>query len=160
VETYRSSRSARGLPHGNRALIGAIQSDQRFRVPSIRFAEAYRAKQPRTFMYLFTYESPAMHGALRACHALELPFVFGTLAAPFQDRFAGSGPAVTQLSETMMDSWLAFARTGNPSSLTAGDWVPYDTDRRATMVFDAKTQLEDAPYDEERAAWEQLGDLR
>jgi para-nitrobenzyl esterase len=160
VEAYRASRATRGLPHSNRALIGAIQSDQRFRIPSIRFAEAYRVKQPRTFMYLFTYESPAMRGALRACHALELPFVFGTLDAPFQDRFAGRGEAVNQLSETMMDAWLAFARTGSPATLTAGDWVPYDTDRRATMVFDAKTRLEDAPYEEERAAWDRLADLR
>jgi para-nitrobenzyl esterase len=160
IETYRGSRAERGLPHGNRALIGAIQSDQRFRIPSIRFAEAYRAKQPRTFMYLFTYESPSMRGALRACHALELPFVFGTLSAPYQDRFAGTGPAVTTLSETMMDCWLSFARSGNPNNLNAGDWVPYDPERRATMVFDTKTSLEDAPYEEERAAWDRLGDLR
>lgn len=160
LETYRGSRAGRGLPHSNRALIGAVQSDQRFRIPSVRFAEAYRAKQSQTFMYLFTYESPSMRGALRACHALELPFVFGTLHAPFQDRFAGRGAAVTELSETMMESWLAFARTGNPSSLRAGDWVPYDRDRRATMVFDRKTELVDAPYEEERAAWDRLGEMR
>jgi carboxylesterase type B len=34
-----------------------------------------------------------------------------------------------------------------------GDWVPYDSARRATMVFDTKIALEDAPYEEERAAW-------
>jgi para-nitrobenzyl esterase len=157
LETYRASREGRGLPHGNRALIGAVQSDQRFRIPSIRFAEAYRARQPRTFMYLFTYESPSMRGALRACHALELPFVFGTLSAPFQDRFAGTGPAVAELSETMMDSWIAFAKAGSPTTLRAGDWVPYDAGRRATMVFDVKTRLEDAPFEEERAAWAGLG---
>jgi para-nitrobenzyl esterase len=160
LETYRASRAERGLPHGNRALIGAVQSDQRFRIPSIRFAEAYRAKQPHTYMYLFTYESPSMRGALRACHALELPFVFGTLNAPYQDRFAGRGAAVTELSETMMDSWLSFARTGNPSSLRAGDWVPYDPERRATMVFDTKTGLQDSPYEEERVAWERVGETR
>jgi carboxylesterase type B len=44
--------------------------------------------------------------------------------------------------------------------LGAGDWIPYDSDRRATMIFDRKTQLEDAPYEEERSAWERLGDLR
>ncbi len=154
LDVYRSSRAERGLPATPRALIGALQSDARFRMPSVRFAEAYRAHQPRTFMYLFTYESPAMRGALRACHALEIPFVFGTLAAPFQDRFAGRGPHVNALSEVMMDAWLAFARTGNPSTLSAGDWVPYDPERRATMVFDRVTRLEDAPYEEERAVWE------
>jgi para-nitrobenzyl esterase len=154
LRVYRASRASRGLPHSNRALIGALESDAHFRIPSIRFAEAYRARQPHTFMYLFTYESPSMRGALRACHALELPFVFGTLDAPYQDRFAGTGPAVDALSHTMMDTWLSFAKTGNPSNLRAGDWIPYDTNRRATMIFDRQTRLEDAPYEEERAAWD------
>ncbi|HKU43663.1 MAG TPA: carboxylesterase family protein [Polyangiales bacterium] len=154
LEIYRGSRQRHGLPHSNRALLSALESDAFFRIPSIRFAEAYRRVQPRTFMYLFTYESPSMRGALRACHALELPFVFGTLDAPFQDRFAGKGPDVSALSETMMDAWLGFARSSNPSTLRVGDWVPYDAERRATMVFDRQTRLEDAPYDEERAAWD------
>jgi para-nitrobenzyl esterase len=153
LATYRESRSARGLPHGNRALLGAIQSDFRFRIPAIRYAEAYRAQQAATFMYLFCYESPAMRGALRACHALEIPFVFGTLGAPFQDRFAGKGEAVDRLSERMMDAWLAFARRGSPS-MSHADWIPYDAQRRATLVFDKESRLEDAPYDQERAAWD------
>jgi para-nitrobenzyl esterase len=104
-------------------------------------------------MYLFTYESPAMRGALRACHALEIPFVFGTLDKPYQDRFAGKGPAAEALSAVMMDAWLAFAKAGNPSTDRA-DWVPYDQQRRATMVFDKVSGLEDDPYREERAAWD------
>jgi para-nitrobenzyl esterase len=154
LEVYRASRTARGLPSTNRALLGAIQSDLRFRIPSVRYAEAYRARNPNTFMYLFTYESPAMRGALRACHALEIPFVFGTLDAPFQDKFAGKGPAVEALSEQMMDAWLGFARRSQPSHPRLGDWIPYDTSRRATMVFDSKSSLTDAPYEEERAAWD------
>jgi para-nitrobenzyl esterase len=154
LEVYRGSRTRRALPHSNRALLGAIQSDHGFRIPAVRYAEAYRARQSKTFMYLFTYESPAMRGALRACHALEIPFVFGTLGAPLQDRFAGKGPAVEALSQVMMDCWLAFAHTGNPTHPSAGDWLPYDSERRATMVFDLKTKLEDAPYEDERACWD------
>jgi para-nitrobenzyl esterase len=153
LEVYRASRARRKLPHGNRALLGAIQTDARFRMPSILFAEAYRALQPSTFMYLFTYESPAMRGALRSCHALEIPFVFGTLDAPYQDKFAGKGEAVDRLSHAMMDAWLAHSLRGNPTHPSVGDWVPYDGTRRATMVFDTRTALEDAPYEDERAAW-------
>jgi len=153
LAVYRASRARRNLPHGNRALLGAIQTDARFRIPSILFAEAYRALQPSTFMYLFTYESPAMRGALRACHALEIPFVFGTLDAPYQDKFAGKGEVVERLSTAMMDAWLAHSLRGNPAHPSVGDWVPYDSSRRATMVFDTKIALEDAPYEDERAAW-------
>ncbi|MFI5306885.1 MAG: carboxylesterase family protein, partial [Polyangiales bacterium] len=153
LETYRGSRASRGLPSNNRALLGAIQTDFRFRMPSIAFAEAHGSRQPETFMYLFTYESPAMRGALRACHALEIPFVFGTLDAPLQDRFVGKGEAVEALSQTMMDSWLAFSRNGNPSTEGLGAWNAYEPGRRATMVFDRACALQDAPFEEERASW-------
>ena len=70
-----------------------------------------------------------------------------------QDRFAGKGPEVEQLSATMMDAWLSFARTGDPSTprLT---WQPYELEHRTTMVFDLCTSLEDAPLDDERAVWD------
>jgi para-nitrobenzyl esterase len=95
-----------------------------------------------------------MRGALGACHALEIPFVFGTLANPGVDKFAGSGPDADKLSTQMMDAWLAFARTGDPNHDGASvEWPAYDVDRRATMVFGPDTHVEDAPYDEERALW-------
>lgn len=153
---YRESRRKLGLPHGNRAIIHAIQTDLRFRVPCLRVAEAHLAHGPDTFVYLFSHESPASRGALRACHALELPFVFGTLDAPTQDRFAGKGPEVERLSAQMMDAWIAFAHSGNPSHAALDRWERYDTARRPTMVFDRRSRLEHAPLDAERAAWDGL----
>jgi para-nitrobenzyl esterase len=120
-----------------------------FRVGSIGAAEAHAVHQPRTYSYLFTWESPAMGGALGACHALELPFVFGTLDAPGIDRFAGSGPEVKALSEQMMDAWLTFARTGE------APWPAYESGRRATMVFGPHTSVQDAPMDDERRLWQE-----
>jgi para-nitrobenzyl esterase len=155
LEIYRRSRSARGLPHNERALLAAISSDGLWRIPSMRFAEAHRRHQPATFQYLFTYESPAMRGALRSCHALELPFMFGTFDTPGQDKFAGSGEAVERLSARMMDSWLAFTSSGDPS-VPGQCWPPYDVEQRPTMVFDHETALEHAPYEDERAAWADL----
>ena len=157
VEVYRRSRARRQLPHAERALLSAIHSDALWRVPSGRFAEAHRAHQPATFQYLFTYESPAVHGAMRSCHALELAFVFGTLAVPGQAQFAGTGEAVQRLSERMMDAWLAFTRTGDPSvDAPTQAWPAYDAERRPTMVFGLDSALEHAPYEEERAAWDDL----
>ena len=157
LEVYRESRGARGLPHNERALLAAISSDALWRVPSMRFAEAYRRQQPATHQYLFTYESPAMRGALRSCHGLELPFVFGTLDAPGQDKFAGQGDAQLRLSARMMDSWIAFVRSGDPSLAAAQQsWPAYELQQRPTMVFDRQSGLEHAPYEQERAAWDDL----
>jgi para-nitrobenzyl esterase len=155
VAAYRQSRAEQGLPHDDGAITRAVAGDIRFRIPSIRFAEAQAARGQPAYMYLFTHTSPAMRGALGACHALDLPFVFGTLDAPLQDRFAGAGPEVEALSGAMMRSWIAFAKTGDPNYDGATvEWSQYDAHRRATLIFDTTIRVEDAPLDEERAAWD------
>lgn len=157
LDIYRGSRKARGLPHSDRALLAAISSDALWRMPSMRFTEAHLKNEPRTYQYLFTYGSPAMRGALGSCHALELAFVFGTLASDGQAAFAGSGAAQDRLSERMMDSWLAFARTGDPSVPGPNQtWPAYELERRPTLVFDLESGLQLDPYGEERAAWDGL----
>lgn len=153
---YRASRTALGLPSENLDILDAVQSDLRFRIPSIRLAAAQRAVQPNTYLYLFTHASPARKGALGACHALEMPFVFGTVGAPTQDRFCGTGPEVERLSAEMNAAWAAFARTGDPGT-PALAWPAFDPDRRTTMVFGtAGSGAQDDPLGEERAAIEAL----
>jgi para-nitrobenzyl esterase len=56
----------------------------------------------------------------------------------------------------MMDAWIAFARTGDPSHAGIGRWEPYDGVQRPTMVFDRASGLERDPYGEERRAAESL----
>ena len=156
ASTYAEVLRGRDLPCSNLDVFDAVQTDSRFRIPAIRLAEAQCAHQPGTHLYLFVQESPARRGALGACHALELPFVFGTLEAPGQDRFAGSGPAVEKLSEQMMDAWLGFARSGDPSHPGIGVWPGYAVDARPTLVFGPESRCVDAPLDEERALWADL----
>ena len=154
VRAYRESRTALKLPSTNLDILDAITGDEMFRIPSIRLAEAQRKHQPRTHMYLFTFESPARRGALGACHALELAFMFGTLDAPTQDKFAGKGPVVDRLSSNMMDAWINFTRGGNPSHPGIGTWSAYDATDRATMIFGRESKLERAPFEDERKAWD------
>jgi para-nitrobenzyl esterase len=69
-----------------------------------------------------------------------------------------AGPAAEKLATQMQDAWLAFARSGDPSNESTGQWKPYDEAHRSTMIFGANTKLEDAPRDEERRAWEGVPD--
>jgi len=79
--------------------------------------------------------------------------VFGTLDAPTQDKFAGSGPDVERLSREMMDSWLSFATGGDPAHASIAPWSQYDADKRPTMIFGTKASgQEHDPFGEERAA--------
>ena len=150
VEVYRKSRSGHGLPSANADLFDAIVTDMRFRIPAQRLVEAQRPHQEKTFSYLFCWESP---GLKSACHGLEIPFQFGTHARPGVRGFAGTGPAADQLSAHMMDAWTAFMRDGDPSH-SALAWEAFETESRPTLVFDERSRLAPAPFDEERAVWE------
>jgi para-nitrobenzyl esterase len=149
---YERSRRALALPHHERALLRAIEGDLRFRMAAVRLAETHVRAEIPVYVYMFTYESPALRGVLGACHALELPFVFGTYRAPQQDRFAGSGPAVEALSATLMQSWLSFAERDRPEQ--PADFKRYELQQRPTMLFDRECRLAWDPLGEERAAWE------
>jgi para-nitrobenzyl esterase len=156
LDVYRASRAEKGLPHHDRALRRALLGDLRFRIPSVRFADAHSARGLPTYAYLFTHESRALRGALGACHALELPFVFGTLDAPLQGRFAGTGERVRALSASMMRSWTAFARTGDPAGDgPEGAWPRFEASDRLTRILDLTSRVENSPFDAERRAWEQ-----
>jgi para-nitrobenzyl esterase len=152
IETYRSSRPE--APAWD--LLDAIETDHRFRVPAVRLAEAQSAHQPSTWSYLFTWTSPARRGLLGACHALELPFVFGTFDAPTMDRFAGTRPDVDGLSQAMMDAWVRFGVSGDPNDEGRPDWAPYSASDRETMVFGREQALAPEPDANEIAAWEGL----
>ncbi len=153
VEAYRQARSQRNLAVTPVELFIAIQSDRIFRMPAIKLAEArYRRQQP-TYMYLFNWVSPLMNGILGACHALELGFVFGTL----DDNFTGSGEEARALSRKIQDAWTGFARHGSTSCESIGEWKLYG-ERRETKVLGKQSILVEAPYDEERRAWEPFAD--
>jgi para-nitrobenzyl esterase len=157
VETYRSTREGRAFTEPYE-LFCAIETDRVFRLPAIRLAEAQSAHQPATFFYQFTWESPSLGGALGACHAVDLPFVFGVLDKEGTELFAGGGPEAHQLSERVMDAWIGFARGGDPGhpGLPGGRWEAYDSDRRATMMLGRECAIEFAPGDRERRAWDGL----
>jgi len=154
VNTYREARAARGEAIVPPELWFAIDSDRSFRYPAMRLAQIHRAHQARTYAYLFTWQSPFLGGVLGACHALELPFVFGTLDQPMLASFAGSGAAADLLAARMQDAWIGFAHSGVPGHDALGEWPAYDEAHRATMLLGAEVGVEHAPREPERRVWE------
>ena len=56
------------------------------------------------YQYLFTAESPALGGARRSAHCIEVGFVFGTHELRGQEEgFFGSGPTADALSKSDFD---------------------------------------------------------
>ncbi len=156
IDTYENARAARRDSTTITDLFAAIETDRVFRVPGIRLSETHSRREPRSFNYLFTWKSPAMGGILGSCHALELGFVFGTHRIPGMVPFCGSGPQADRLATQMQDAWIAFARSGDPSCESIGEWPSYTESQRATMIFGEKSGAENAPLDAERGAWESV----
>ncbi|HEX2484686.1 MAG TPA: carboxylesterase/lipase family protein [Myxococcota bacterium] len=148
VATYRDARRSRGESVAPLELYAAIHTDRTFTVPAIRLAEAQAAREPRTFAYRVDHESPMLGGVLGACHAIELPFVFGTYDLPNGDQFAGKGPEVEALSAAMMDAWLRFAASADPG------WPAYEPSRRVTRVFGRSFATDEDPRSDERRVWD------
>jgi para-nitrobenzyl esterase len=102
------------------ALTDAM-NDLVFRWPARRFAEEHKG---RTHMYEFDWRSPAFAGELGACHGMELPFVFDTLAcATGPQGLAGEAPPQA-LADRVHRIWVDFAKDGSLP------WAEFDRETR------------------------------
>lgn len=137
-------------------VYNAALTDRVFRVPSVRLANA---QQPNgsTYVYLFTWQSTAFDGKLRACHALEIPFVWDNLDQTGVTFLTGPiTDDMRHLATTMNEAWAAFARTGNPSTSTLAAWPKWDPETRPTMVIDTDSAVELDPAGHEIEVWSEL----
>ncbi len=128
-------------------LVTALTASN-FGVRSILLAErkAVRGKAP-VWSYDFDWATPAFGGRLKACHSVEVPFVFDTLQVIGE---AHRKPGAQALADRVSRTWAAFARTGKM------DWSPYTAARRTTMVFDDQCGTVDDPDGEVRPIWQEV----
>ncbi len=147
VQTYRGARP--GASFGE--LRSAIMGDALFGAGSWALASAHaRHPESATFGYEFAWRSDALGGELGAAHAVELPFVFDLAHLPRlrgPGGLLGRGDLPADLAARVHQTWIRFARTGDPG------WTPYDNERRATMRIDTEWVQMDDPRSAERRAW-------
>ncbi len=147
---YRAARRERGEDDSPDEIFIAVIGDLMLRVPGLRLADAQTSRAP-TYAYLFDWKSPGLDDALGSCHALELPFVFGTHAVV--PEFAGSGPDADAFAELTMDTWLAFAKTGNPAT-AATDSPSWDADTKPILVLGDNPRIEHDWRGPELSVWD------
>jgi para-nitrobenzyl esterase len=91
---------------------------------SARFAADIMSRQaPAPEVYLYEFTRAPLRGFMGAFHAVELPYVFGTL-----DLFGVFGigaEADRRLSEDVIGYWTRFATTGDPNGGGAPIWPRY-----------------------------------
>ncbi|KKN55199.1 hypothetical protein LCGC14_0584690 [marine sediment metagenome] len=153
INAYRETRKDEGSLSAQKVL-DTFLTDFEFHISAIRTAEAQSMQNPNTYMYLFTWPSSFMDGIFGSFHTLEIFFVFGMLDDPNWSKFSDTSEEAKKLSEKIMDSWIAFARTGNPSHSGIPEWPQYDTEKRSTMILGKEIKVVEDPYGKERVAWD------
>ncbi|NIB38132.1 carboxylesterase/lipase family protein [Pseudomaricurvus alkylphenolicus] len=129
------------------AVRGQILTDAMFRRGSVKAAECHAGvSRGRTYLYQFNWSSPVLNGAIGSIHGLEVPFCNRNLdvCSPI----LGDLEPIRELADTMSDTWVNFARSGKPAAPGLPEWRPFDSEQRATMVFDTNSELQ---HDVDRA---------
>ena len=121
---------ARHPDEPSRLLWSRIITDLAFRDGSIAIAERKLTQPAAVYMFEFAQPTSILHGALGACHSLDLPYVFNVT-----DRipFTGEDMEKRRVAEATSRAWAAFARTGNPTHDGIPAWPAYTLHSRATM---------------------------
>jgi para-nitrobenzyl esterase len=148
IEVYRKGRpKASNL---DLALIIATDASN-FRTGTDTIAERKAAlRRAPVYKYYFQWYSPVREGKPRAFHTVDIPFAFQNV--DIAKSMTGTGPDRQPLADKVSGAWAAFARSGNPNHKGIPQWAPFNTDQRATMIFNSECRAVNDPYREERLA--------
>ena len=123
-------------------------SDWLFRMPTLHLAQAHAMSGGTTYLYELTVQAPA--GPFGACHALDVPLVFGAYGEGISAMLTGAAPPAdfVALGDLMRREWLNFATCGHPG------WSPYGTEHRTTRVYDLQPDVRSYPEETSMRLWE------
>jgi para-nitrobenzyl esterase len=138
IEFYKKKNPHSGISDN----MFEFATDMMFLIPHIQATEA-QSKYANVWMYRFDWKSQ-VKDYFGACHAIELPFVLKTFDSPTRWQIVGPNPPM-DLSDMMMDAWVAFARTGNPNHAGMKTWPQYEAGQRATMIFNTESEVINDP---------------
>ncbi|MXO87057.1 carboxylesterase family protein [Altererythrobacter aurantiacus] len=102
-----------------------------------------RSADAPVYVYRLTWETPVGGGILRSPHTLDIPLMFDN--AKESAALVGTGEEAQRMADMMSDAWIAFAKTGTPSSPLLPEWEPYTVADRNVMELDLEPRIVDDP---------------
>lgn len=147
IEVYRKANPG-ATPSD---LYFLIASDYRYGAPVMKIAER-RAALGRgpVHLYYFTWDSPAQGGRLHSPHTMEIPFAFDNVQ--ISRALTGGGADAMALADKLSDTWIAFARSGDPNTPKLPHWPAFNAKDRSTMVINNVSKVVDDPIRAQRIA--------
>ncbi|MBT2570703.1 carboxylesterase/lipase family protein [Planococcus sp. ISL-110] len=140
----------------NQSIYDKLMTMSLFTFPALKLAELQVTQGAPVWIYRFDWETPVFDGELKACHGLELPFVWNTLSKAGTEKLTGILEERKKLAEEMHHSWIRFARSGNPNTPKLPEWRVYNLEHRPVMIFNRENVLVHDPNSEERKTWKNL----
>ncbi len=148
---YRAAVRARGGSTSAYSVWNAFQSARIFHLPGMELAERHAEAGGSAHSYLFKWRPRSLRNAVGACHALDVPFVFGLENMRLTRAIGGLSASAPRLSERMQDAWIGFVREGEPQSKRLPEWDEYCGTHRATMLLGRQCYVADSPLEQERS---------
>ncbi len=147
IELYRKL-NPRATPSD---LYFLIASDYRYGAPVMKIAERRAALgKGSVHLYYFTWETPVEGGRLHSPHTMEIPFAFDNVQ--ISRGITGGGADAMALADKVSDSWIAFARTGDPNQPKLPHWPAFNATERPTLVINNQSKVVSDPIREQRLA--------
>ncbi|MET7453914.1 carboxylesterase family protein [Streptomyces sp. NPDC005574] len=155
---YRAAARDARLPDDPLSLWSEIWGDAYFRHQIVRFAERH-ARQGTTPLYAMEFAHPARAPHTGTPHEATSPFLFGTHRLPQYAEIFGDGPVQRLLSDILIDTVAAFARTSLPHTANTPYWPPFTPDAPSTLVLGGPrvAQVEHTPKLAQLAFWDAVG---
>jgi para-nitrobenzyl esterase len=135
-------------------LIAArIDSDLLFRRAAFQQMEI-KARQGAApvWSYLWTWPSPALGGRFGAVHGIDVAPSLHSIRGALN----GPSPSSIRMADRIASMWAAFAASGDPNNPRLPEWPAYDQTRRATLIYDENTRVENDPRSAFRDLWTEL----
>jgi para-nitrobenzyl esterase len=100
------------------------------------------------WVYQFDFPTVRSDGQVGAGHGSDIVHAFDNVEAG--RRGGPETPHAAAMTRQMSETFVTFAKTGDPNNATIPRWERYELPRRQTMVFNATSRLVDDPRGDER----------
>jgi para-nitrobenzyl esterase len=153
VAAYKRVLAERGVPATPSEVYLAVMTARMFWIPTVQMLEEHGARGNPAYGYMFTWKAPFSDGKFGAFHGIDSGFLWDN----YDPEVVGSVDKAARLSRRMQESWLAFARSGDPGTEDLGRW-PHYGQRRETMLLGEECGVKEAPCEDERRIWDAAPD--
>jgi para-nitrobenzyl esterase len=127
-------------------FFAATTAGRSWRGAVIEAEERAKSGSP-AYAYQLDWATPRDGGKFGAPHASDIQLVFDNIAKPGA---TAEGPTAQPMADQMSETFINFARTGDPNNRLIPRWERYTLPRRQTLVFNVPSHLEDDPRGAER----------